>query len=197
MGILDVPALSRAAADARYAPLTVSRSRANAMAWLGDSRVDMMSDNFIASAPTITAFAANGIATWVNFLTYQCLDFDDSLNFGKSGDKIADAAARVPNVIASGAPFCTIVLSTNDLAVTPIATILDQYLNLIILPLQRGGVQPWIYLEYPRIGLSALALGVKNQINYFLRRLGNSQGSVPQAVRAVIIDANGYMENFA
>ncbi|MEX3764516.1 hypothetical protein, partial [Paraburkholderia phenoliruptrix] len=42
-----------------------------------------------------------------------------------------------------------------------------------------------------------LALGVKNQINYFLRRLGNSQGSVPQAVRAVIIDANGYMENFA
>ncbi|CAH2911507.1 MAG: hypothetical protein CPSOU_2004 [uncultured Paraburkholderia sp.] len=121
MGILDAPSLSKSVGDGRYAPLTVTRLHENAVAALGDSRTDMVSDAFISTAPTITQFAANGYINWARFLSGQRFHFDDTLNFGKSGDTIAQAAARVPNVIASGVSRCFVLIGTNDLAITPIA----------------------------------------------------------------------------
>lgn len=174
-------------------PLTVVHSRENAIALLGDSRTDMVSDN----TSTITQFAANGYFTWTRFLAGQRIYFDDTLNFGVSGDTIALCAARVPNVIASGVSRCVVLIGTNDLAITPIATMIDQWTNQIILPLQRGGIQPIVMLEYPRIGISSLALGVKNQFNNYIRRFAQSQFGVPQSVRCILIDTQDYMEDYS
>jgi lysophospholipase L1-like esterase len=169
------------------------RSRENAIALLGDSRTDMVSDN----TASITQFAANGYFNWTRFLSGQRIYFDDTLNFGVSGDTIALCAARVPNVIASGASRCIVLIGTNDLAITPIATMIDEWTNQIIIPLQNGGVQPIVMLEYPRVGISALALGVKNQFNDYIRRFAQAQNSVPSSVRCILIDSQDYMEDYA
>ena len=197
MGILDAPSLSKSVGDGRYAPLTVSRLHENAVAALGDSRTDMVSDAFISTAPTITQFAANGYLNWARFLSGQRFHFDDTLNFGKSGDTIAQCAARVPNVIASGVSRCFVLIGTNDLAITPIATMIDQWTNQIIIPLQRAGIQPIVLLEYPRVGITAYALGVKNQFNDYIRRFAQAQHAVPSSVRCILIDAQDYMEDYA
>ncbi|MDR6389256.1 SGNH/GDSL hydrolase family protein [Paraburkholderia phenoliruptrix] len=174
-------------------PTIIARTHENAIALLGDSRTDMVSDN----TSSITQFASNGYFTWTRFLSGQRVYFDDTLNFGVSGDTIAMASARVPNVIASGVSRCIVLIGTNDLAITPIATMISQWTNNIILPLQRGGVQPIVVLEYPRVGISSLALGVKNQFNDYIRRFAQSQHSVPQAVRAILVDPQDYMEDYA
>jgi lysophospholipase L1-like esterase len=193
MGILDAPGLSKSAADANYAPKIIARTRENAIAALGDSRTDMVSDN----TPSITQFAANGYLTWARFLSGQRFYFDDTVNFGVSGDTIAMAAVRVPAVIASGVSRCFVLIGTNDIAVTPIAQMIDEWTNQIITPLQRGGVQPIVILEYPKIGITALALGAKNQFNDYMRRFAQSQFSLPAAVRCIFIDLQDVMENYA
>lgn len=180
MGILD-------------APLMRSRTHENAIAILGDSRTDMVSDN----TSSITQFAGNGYLTWTRFLSGQRFYFDDTLNFGVSGDTIAMCAVRVPLVIASGVSRCVVMIGTNDIAVTPLATMISGWRDSIILPLQRAGVQPIVILEYPKVGITTAARGVKNQFNDFIRRFAQCQSAVPSAVRCIFIDLQDYLEDYA
>src|SRR5690349_12555605 len=98
----------------------------------------MVSDN----TSSITQFAANGYMTWARFLSGQRFYFDDTLNFGVSGDKISQANARVPSIIASGVSRCVVLIGTNDIAVTTFANMIADWRENIILPLQRAGIQP-------------------------------------------------------
>lgn len=169
------------------------RSRENAIAILGDSITDMVSDN----TSVISQFAANGYLTWARFLSGQRFYFDDTLNFGVSGDKISQANVRVASIIASGVSRCIVLLGTNDLAVTSLTSMIVDWRDNIILPLQRAGIQPIIMPIWPRIGISSAALGVKNQFNDYLRRFAQSQAAIPGAVRAVVVDVQDYLENYA
>lgn len=170
-----------------------SRDHENAIAILGDSISDMVSDNTSA----ITQFAANGYLTWARFLSGQRFYFDDTINFGVSGNTIAQAKERVPDIIASGVSRCVVLIGTNDIAVTPVADMISEWRDEIILPLQRAGIQPIILPVWPKIGITSAALGTKNQFNDYLRRFAQSQAAMPGAVRAVVVDAQDYLENYA
>lgn len=193
-GNLATPNVPNIATNAEIAPnLLYVRAHESGIAILGDSITDMVSDNTSA----INQFAANGYLTWARFLSNQRFFFDDSLNFGVSGNTIAQAKARVPNVIASGVTRCIVLIGTNDLAVTSVTSMVDDWRDNIILPLQRAGIQPIIMPIWPRIGISAAALGVKNQFNDYLRRFAQSQASLSSAVRAMIVDVQDYFEDYA
>jgi len=159
---------------------------------LADSRGDMVSDN----TSVITQYAANGFITWEQILSGQRLYFDDTLNFGVSGDTIAMAAVRVPNVIASGASAVVVMIGTNNLPLPNTADeMFTQWRDLIIIPLLKAGLTVYAYAEYPRIGISSTAQGLRNQYNILMRRFCESYR--PSGGRIRFIDANAYMENYA
>lgn len=193
-GNLVTPDVSVLPTNGEIAPnLLYRRAHDSGIAILGDSISDMVSDNTSA----ITQFAANGYLTWARFLSGQRFYFDDTLNFGVSGNTIAQAKARVPSIIASGVSRCIVLIGTNDLAITSVVAMIEDWRDNIILPLQRAGIQPIIMPIWPRIGISAVALGVKNQFNDHLRRFAQSQSSISGTIRAMVVDVQDYFEDYA
>lgn len=179
-----------ALASATVARVGLSRGGAS-LAILGDSRVDMNSDNTAA----ITQFAANGFVVQALILAGQRLYFDDTLNFGVSGDTIAMAAVRAPFAIASGASALIDMVGTNDLGLASTADdMFSQWRDGIAIPVLKAGINLYTYAEYPRIGLSAFAQGKRNQFNVLKRRFCESYKATGGRLR--FIDPTSGMENY-
>jgi lysophospholipase L1-like esterase len=81
------------------------------IAFLGDS---IMRDGLNNTADE-TRNANRGFTFWVPFLTSQRYSSPQALNFGISGQTSTQIAARVSDVVASGAGVCVVCAGTNDI----------------------------------------------------------------------------------
>ncbi len=83
----------------------------NLVAFLGDSIIR----DAVANVADNLRNANRGLLHWVPFLTHQRFQSRQDLNFGVSGETSGQIAARVGQVIASGAGTCVIIAGTNDI----------------------------------------------------------------------------------
>lgn len=87
--------------------------RNNKVALLGDSITAAGVDN--TSVANELHNTNRGMTHWVPFLTRQKFISPQSLNFGIVGETSAQIAARVADVVASGAGTCVVIAGTNDI----------------------------------------------------------------------------------
>lgn len=89
----------------------------NRIAFLGDS----ITAQGISNDANNIRNNNRGMTFWVPFLTRQRFVSPQSLNFGIIGQTSAEIAARVGDVVASGAGSCVVLAGTNDLGTNDFA----------------------------------------------------------------------------
>lgn len=94
----------------------------NRIAFLGDSITAQGVDNGSISGTTAVRNMNRGMTYWVPFLTGQRFRSTQALNFGISGQTSGQIAARVGDVVASGAGVCVVLAGTNDVGSNNYAT---------------------------------------------------------------------------
>lgn len=149
---------------------------------LGDSITDMSSDN----TSRVTQFAADGYMTWAQTLTGHRAYFDDSLNFGVSGDTIEKAAARTRLVIASRCQMVVVLLGTNDLP-RPESSLkmFNDWRNKVVSPLLNAKVTVVAVAVPPREDMSGAANSKRTQFNAMVKRFVNAEALLGQRISVV------------
>ncbi|WP_292051627.1 MULTISPECIES: SGNH/GDSL hydrolase family protein [unclassified Brevundimonas] len=150
------------AIDRRIARLGVPVN--NKVAFLGDS----ITASAVYNDADNIRNTARGMLFWVPSLTRQAFQSDQSLNFGVAGDTTAGALARVPQVIASGAGTCVVLIGTNDLGGDVAAT--KANLAGIYKALTDAGILTLAMTILPRTTPGTLAYGWMNTINQWIRQ---------------------------
>ncbi|KAA2237654.1 SGNH/GDSL hydrolase family protein [Salinarimonas soli] len=129
--------------------------------WLTDIRavngpvLAVLGDSISARASTLSgtrkSYNSIGIPTWLNILSGQRFNFPLANNFGVSGDRIDQIAARVPNVIAARPDICLVLAGTNDITQnTPLAT-MQSGMTAILRDLLDAGILPIVIPILPRV----------------------------------------------
>lgn len=122
-------------------------------------------------------FSEKGYAVWASILSNGGLAFDNSLNFGVSGDKAADALLRVGDVIAARPAFCAVLIGTNDIgsgagdAITTYASMIAS-IEAIYDALIRAGICVIAIPILPKsdAAQSATKQAQLNRVNTWIRR---------------------------
>lgn len=98
---------------------TLSSSVASKTIWPKNNKVALLGDSITANSISNTADetrnANRGMGHWVPFLCQQRVISPQNLNFGIAGQTSAQIAARVSDVVNSGAGICIVLAGTNDI----------------------------------------------------------------------------------
>lgn len=142
----------------------------------GGDRWAVLGDSITAAGRSGSASASlalpRGYSTWADILSDKTAKLLFADNYGVSGDRTAQIAVRVPDVIASGVKSCVLLGGTNDVtdglsAATIIANLGDMYDDLTGAGIAVIGVP-----ILPRGGASTLTapqLVVVNTVNAYIR----------------------------
>lgn len=151
----------------------------NRVALLGDSITAAGIANGVIPSVSSDANAlrntTRGMTFWLPFLTRQRFTSPQSLNFGISGETSAQIAARVHQVIHSGAGVCVVLAGTNDLGSVPLATT-KANLESIYKALTDAHVLTIALPILPRVVAGGSQYGFINEVNAWI---ANQQSIYP------------------
>lgn len=144
----------------------------NQVAFLGDSiTAQGVSNGVIATISTDSRATRNmnrGFSHWVAALTRQNFRAPQALNFGVSGETSAQIAARVDDVVASGAGVCVVLAGTNDIGVVA-ASVTIANLTTIYMALEAANVMAIAIPILPRdLAANAANSLFVQRVNYWL-----------------------------
>lgn len=132
----------------------------------------------IGGNATNSVFNANrGPSFWARFLTSHRIASGQSLNFGVSGDKVADVLARMAPILAANPQVYYLAIGTNDAGVTAYATWTAQYLALLV-QLMNTGATVICSTILPRTLATQSTRDAAQRMNIFIRSLAGAYDRV-------------------
>ncbi len=141
----------------------------NLVALLGDSITAAGIDNDANNLRN----SNRGMTHWLPLLTRQAFRSPQSLNFGVSGQTSGQIAARVGDVIESGAGSCVVLAGTNDLGVNS-AAVTKANLAIIYQALAEANILIIALPILPRTVSGTANYGFINTVNQWIREQGKN-----------------------
>lgn len=139
----------------------------NLVALLGDSITAAGIDNDANNLRN----SNRGMTHWLPLLTRQAFRSPQSLNFGVSGQTSGQIAARVGDVIESGAGSCVVLAGTNDLGVNS-AAVTKANLAMIYQALAEANILIVALPILPRTVSGTTNYGFINTVNQWIKEQG-------------------------
>lgn len=147
----------------------------NLVAFLGDS----ITANGIANGvipgvdndANATRNCSRGMLSWLPFLTSQRFQSRQDLNFGVSGQTAQQIAARVGDVIDSGAGTCVVIAGTNNVGTNDYTDCIAA-LDAIYRALDAANILAIAYPILPRVVSGGANYGFINRVNEWIEKGG-------------------------